>query len=75
MGPEEGALLEEERIAAARLGVAGAAARSLVAAIEITDKAIHKTADDDLRTDLRAQRQQLVDALCGLSGSPCKVKP
>ena len=46
-----------------------AATRGLVAAIETTDKAIHKTTDDDLRTDLRAQRQQLVDALCGLSGA------
>jgi hypothetical protein len=47
----------------------GAVARSLVAAIETTDKAMHKAVDDALRADLRAHRKQLVDALCGMGGA------
>lgn len=51
-----------------------AATRGLVAAIEITDKSIHK-ASGDWGMDLRRQRQQLVDALCDLSGAKPKEAP
>ena len=77
MGQEEDALLGAERIAAARQDVTEVVARSLVDAIEETDKALIKASaiSGEWAMDLRRQRQQLVDALCGMSGSPCKVNP